>query len=278
LGDCFVEVGQFEKALPLLTDLLDRRTKILGRDHPRTLVAINQLGGMYLKMEKVDRALELFQESLSLKQKKYGDDHPETRAAEGNLAVIYRQLGRLDLALPLMQKVLDSLKATMGENHPNTVAAHFNMAAILIADGKTDEALKAFEEFRAGFQSQSNNNRPLFASLSMTFSRRLFAVGEFLPAEEFLRDAVDIGLEFEPDAWTTFAAQALLGRVLLVKDEYEEADALLITGYDGMKSRIDSIPAEDRILLAETLDQLIALCEATENSEGAEKWREERNK
>lgn len=276
LGECYGAVGQFDKALPLLQDLLDRRTKILGRDHPSTLTAINQLGGVYLAVGPIDRALELFQESLLLKQKKYGDDHPETRADQGNLAVIYRQIGRLDLALPLMQQVVDSLKSTMGDNHPNTVAAQFNMSAILVADGKIDAALKAFAEFRAGFKSQSINNRAQYASLLTIFSRRLFMAGEFLSAEDFLREAQEISESLEPDAWSTFAVQALLGRVLLIKKEYDEADFLLVSGYAGMKSCFDTIPPDDRSLLIETLDQLIVLCEATENPEGVEKWREER--
>ena len=276
LAECYVRAQTPEKALLLLTDLVERQTRTLGRDHPDTLVLMNDLAGVYISIDKLDLALPLLQESLELKSKKLGDDHPETVASKGNLAIVYRQVGRMDLALPLMEETLAAMEQKLGNAHPNTQAAQYNLAVAMLLSGKTDRAMELYESFRTNYQAQAGNDRSQYAMLLTLFSRRLFAVGEFVRAEDSLREALKIRESREPDSWGRFATQALLGHALLVQGNRDEAAPLLVAGYEGMKAREAPIPEEDMQLLPDTLDQLIVLTTANGDQDALMKWQTER--
>ena len=86
----------------------------------------------------------------------------------------------------------------------------------------------------------------------------------------------------EPDAWTTFQAQALLGTALAGQKKYAEAEPLLLRGYEGMKQRADrrdkpgGSPPPER--LTEALDRLIELYTVMNKSDEVKKWQTERAK
>jgi hypothetical protein len=60
---------------------------------------------------------------------------------------------------------------------------------------------------------------------------------------------------------------------LLAQKKYEEAEPLLLQGYEGMKQR--QLPASARPRLAEALERLVQLYEATNRNEEAAHWRRE---
>jgi hypothetical protein len=95
-------------------------------------------------------------------------------------------------------------------------------------------------------------------------------------AESVLREALSLRERLEPDAWTTFNAQSLLGEAVAGQQKYADARPLLVHGFDGLKARAARIPAPLRALrLGEAADRLARLCEAQGEKEEAAKWRQE---
>ncbi len=78
-----------------------------------------------------------------------------------------------------------------------------------------------------------------------------------------------------PDAWTTFNTQSLLGGALLGQKKYADAEPLLLKGYEGMKQREQTIPPQAATRIPEALDRLVQLYEATDKKDEAAKWRKE---
>jgi TolA-binding protein len=99
-------------------------------------------------------------------------------------------------------------------------------------------------------------------------------------AEPLLRECLAIREKKEPNSWTTFNTQSMLGGSLLGQKKYADAEPLLLKGYEGMKAREKTIPplwpATARI--PEALDRLIELYTATDRPDEAKKWRDERAK
>ena len=75
---------------------------------------------------------------------------------------------------------------------------------------------------------------------------------------------------YQPDAWTTFNTQSMLGARSGQK-KYTEAEPLLLVGYDGMKKREATIGAEGKARLTDTLERLVQLYEATGKNDEAAK-------
>lgn len=68
----------------------------LGDDHPRTLVAMFNLGWTCRKLGQLTRAEELHNTSLSKHSIITGEDHPTTLMVMWGLAQTYYEQGKLD--------------------------------------------------------------------------------------------------------------------------------------------------------------------------------------
>jgi hypothetical protein len=68
----------------------------------------------------------------------------------------------------------------------------------------------------------------------------------------------------------------MLGGALLGQGRYAEAEPLLLDGYEGMKEREESIPANGRDRLLEARERLVRLFEASGDEVRAARWREKR--
>jgi tetratricopeptide (TPR) repeat protein len=95
-------------------------------------------------------------------------------------------------------------------------------------------------------------------------------------AEPLIRQSLAIREKMQPDAWTTFNTQSMLGGVLLGQKKYADAEALLLAGYQGMKKRQASIPPQARPRLAEAVERLVQLYEALGKKDEVARWTRER--
>ncbi len=94
-------------------------------------------------------------------------------------------------------------------------------------------------------------------------------------AEPLLRDCLANIQKKQPDQWTTFNTQSLLGGALSGQGKYADAEPLLLAGYEEMKNGEAKIPAQSKIRLTEALQRLVQLYDAWGKKDQAEKWRKE---
>jgi hypothetical protein len=82
----------------------------------------------------------------------------------------------------------------------------------------------------------------------------------------------------QPNAWTTFNTQSLLGAALVGQKKYAEAEPLLLNGYEGMKQRAKTIPPPGKAWLPEAAQRLVQLYEAMAKKDEAARWRSEQER
>jgi hypothetical protein len=76
-------------------ETLALREKVSGKEHPSTLVSMNEVGvalsyqGKYVEAEKMHR------ETLALKEKVFGKEHPSTLVSINNLRYVVEKQKRL---------------------------------------------------------------------------------------------------------------------------------------------------------------------------------------
>ncbi len=311
----YQEAGRGDLALPMLQEALKLTRIKLGPDHPQTLQSMNNLAGAYQHAGKGALALPLFEETLQLRKAKLGPDHPDTLASMNNLAWSYRENGKADKVVPLLEETLERLKAMIGPRNPKTLTTMYNLGEAYCESGRLELALPLFEEaYRAGkkvpkLQGLAMTLLDSYRKLGKTheaialvkeliaearlqlpkdglaMAGQLANLGSVLlqlkafgEAEPLLRECLAIRAQAEPDVWTTFNTQSLLGEALLGQNKYDEAEPLLLAGYEGMKLREKAIPftANNRILAA--LDRLIGFYSVTNKPDAVKKWHAERAK
>ncbi len=269
--------GQLDKALPLLEETLKLRKARLGADHPDTLTSMNNLAEGYQAAGQLDKALPLLEETLKLRKARLGADHPDTLTSMNNLAEGYRAAGQLDKALPLYETAARGVEQRRFRHEyasriiPNTIRAY--------EEAKQFDRAEAWQrKWLAHVQKQAGADSPAYAAELAALGLNLLQQQKWADAEATLRDCLAIRQQQQPDAWTTFNAQSMLGGALLGQKQYAEAEPLLLAGYAGLKERAAKIPANEKLRLPEAADRLVELYAAWGKPAEAAKWRAKRAK
>jgi tetratricopeptide (TPR) repeat protein/tRNA A-37 threonylcarbamoyl transferase component Bud32 len=269
--------GRYEEAEQLNRMVIDLRTKHIGAGHPDTLATQNNLANVYRNQERYDEAEALYRAMLAASSERFGPDNRLTLVIKNNLGDLYRILGRLEEAEPLFREVLDTRLARLGPDNPDTVLSQGNLAALYAALGRYAEAEPLFRAAVAGHRRIDGAESPPSITMLVESGINLLRLRKYADAEELLRECWTIRRAKQPDAWTTFNTESLLGEALLGQQKYAEAEPLLLSGYAGIKARVEAIPPRFRRLrLEQALNRLIDLYTAWERPEEAAKWTAER--
>jgi TolA-binding protein len=153
-----------------------------------------------------------------------------------------------------------------------------NLATAYLDARQPEKAVPLAHDFLEGVKKGPGADALALAALQAQVAYDLLRAGQFAAAEPILRDCLAIREKKEPDAWTTFNTQSLLGGALLGQKKYAEAEPLLLKGYQGMKKQEAKIPPQGKVRLSEALERLARLYEATNKPDEARKWRAERAK
>jgi eukaryotic-like serine/threonine-protein kinase len=266
----FLAAGKLDPARVLAEETLRLRKAKLGPDHRDTLRNMDCLGVAYWRKGLLDKSIPIFEDALRLREAKLGRRHPDTLLSVMNLGVNYKDAGRLAEALPLLEEAYQASKETPS----------MRMAAAPLLDcyqraGKREEAVSLAKELVAGARRDLPKDSPPLAAKLATLGRSLLQAKAFAEAEPILREALAIRQKGQPEDWSTFNAQSLLGGALLGQKNYADAESPLLVGYRGMKEREAKIPPDAKIRLTEALEQLVQLYDAWEKKDEAAKWRKE---
>ena len=132
-----------------------------------------------------------------------------------------------------------------------------------------------WRELAAFWREQAGADSPQYAGALAALGLNLLEQQK--PADPgapgLLRECLLIREKTEPDAWTTFHTQSLLGISLLGQKNYSAAEPLLLSGYAGMKEREGKLRSQGKARLTDSLDRLIQLYDAWDKPDQAAEWR-----
>lgn len=284
LALAYRNASQMDKAMPMFEQSLELSKVKLGVDHPGTLLSMNNLASAYQAVGKLELAMPLYEQTLELRKAKLGPDHPDTLMSMNNIAAGYREAGDLGQAITLYEQALEGLTKKLGPDHPNVLLL---MANVLAAYAIAGESAKYDQLFPLALEKW----RKLYPSNGVQIAGVLARSGQCClemkrpsEAEVLLRESLSIAQAIRPDNWSTFHTQSMLGGSLLgmhggsndatAKAKLlEEAEPLLVAGYEGLKQREASIPVADAKRIAEALERVIEFYTLVEKAIEVEKYR-----
>jgi len=274
LAGAYLANNQIGKALPLFEETLAKLRTALGPDHPSTLNSMANLAAVYGKAGQLAKSATLYEETLAKKRIKLGSDHPSTLYTMENTANVYQAVGQLGKALPLHEEALARRRAKLGPDHPDTLTSTQNLAALYLHTRNASKAIPLYEELVKGNRKQLGPGDQRLAVFLAPIAADLLRYDQPAAAEPILRECVDIQSKTQPNSWTTFNMMSVLGGALLKQKKFADAEPLLKEGYEGLKQRENMSP-QARPRVAQALDRLVQLCDATGKTDEAARWRKE---
>jgi serine/threonine protein kinase len=273
LAGAYMNAGRTAEAIRLLEQVRDGWTRKVGPDHPGNLGALNSLALAYRAAGRTAEAVALLEEVRPKVIQKRGPDHPDTLVMLHNLADMYRETGRVAEAIQLFEQVRERQTRKLGPDHHHTWATLNALASTLEGAKQFDRAQAVFRELLDAQARKLPADHPATAGTLVRLGLCLLNAGKPAEAEPVLRNGLAIRQKKQPDHWTTFNAQSLLGASLLGQHHYADAEPLLQQGYEGMMARDKVIPSQGKIRLTEALERLVQLYDAWGKPEQAATWR-----
>lgn len=175
-------------------------------------------------------------------------------------------LGETERAIQQYERALALLEAEFGPEHPDTGDCRNQLAVAYRRADREEEASRLFEQ------------TPLtstHAAVLTIQASALLADGKPAEAELKLRESLRIRQRVQPDDWTTFDAESMLGEARLEQKKYAAAERSLLAGYEGIQQRQAKLSVRDRRQLDRARQRLVRLYEAWGKDDEAAKWRRE---
>lgn len=146
IASAYVSAGRLNDAILLFEQILTDRVRILGNDHPDTLISRDNLAGAYESDGRLNEAITLYEQTLADCTRILGNDHPSTLASRNNLAGAYESNGRLSEAISLFEQILTDSIRILGNDHPDTLIVRNNLAYTYQHAGCLNEAISLYEQ------------------------------------------------------------------------------------------------------------------------------------
>jgi eukaryotic-like serine/threonine-protein kinase len=237
-----------------------------------TLNCRHILARAYRNAGQPAKGLSLHERNLPLAIGKLSEEHPNILFYRVHLALARQETGDLTTALPALKAAVGRAQRQFSPTHPETLRITQYWADALEQAKDFDRAIPERQGVLTAERQRGKDDTRLATAL-VKVGQTFLAAGRAAEALAPLREALPIQKRLEPDHWTTFETQSMLGEALSRGKEYSDAAPLLLAGHEGLKQRARSIPAQQRRCVTEAVERLIRHYEATGNKDEAAKWR-----
>ena len=189
------KLGLFDAAHGPQEESLAIRRRVLGNEHPDTLISISSMGFLLEALGKLGEAELYLREAMETGRRVLGDKNPDTLTSISHLGLLLQSQGKLAEAELYYRESLQKRRQALGDEHPDTLGAMNNMGYLLQAQGKLAEAepyfLEALEKLRMVLGNEDLNTLVAINNMGAF----LYAQGKLSEAESYFHEAIEVSLQ-----------------------------------------------------------------------------------
>jgi non-specific serine/threonine protein kinase/serine/threonine-protein kinase len=236
---------KYAQAEPLYSQVLEVQRRVLGEEHPSTLITKANLAELYADTGRYTEAEPMYSQVLEIQRRVLGENHRSTVYTLNRMGGLYLSQSQFSLAEAHYNEALERARRGLGQEHPLTLTCMNGLADVYHRQGNYTEAGKSYSRVldlrrRVLGPEHPDTNRTL-ASLGLV---RLHQQ-RYQEAETILREALRVAGNASDDSWERDHCRNALGASLAGQKRHAEAEPLLLSGYEGMMRRKETIPAAD---------------------------------
>jgi tetratricopeptide (TPR) repeat protein len=192
VGGCLRVAGEFQQALDLDTDTVERCQRIYGDDDLETLRNRGNLAVNLRMLSRFPQAFDLDSQIVRALEENVPEQHPQLLFAQANLARDLYGLGRYPEAMALQERILPTYRQVMpSPKHPNILWATRTLAISLRKNGRYDDALKVARENYRDCAARYGPDHQHSLAATQTYANTLRVVGQLAEARGLAVDTVE---------------------------------------------------------------------------------------
>jgi CHAT domain-containing protein/lipopolysaccharide biosynthesis regulator YciM len=132
--------GKYAEATALAMKAQELSERLLGPDHPRTLLSLDNLGFVYFYQHRYTEVEPVWNRLLKARERAFGKEHPDTLNTLENLAQLYRFQERYEQSEALFKRVIEAKARALGKEDPKTLTSINRLAGLYWSQRRDDEA------------------------------------------------------------------------------------------------------------------------------------------
>ncbi len=149
LARTYLHLGEQHASRTLLVEVLRKRKRFFGLDHPDTLMTRNELAMSFcVAREYLPAAERLVSNVLAARKRVLGEEHAYTLWSMNDLARVYTTRQRPLEAIAILDKAAPVIRRTLGEAHPGMSMTKANLAQAYVRAQRWGEAETLLKEVR----------------------------------------------------------------------------------------------------------------------------------
>ena len=232
----FYSEGKFAEAILLTEQQLAIRRRLLGNEHPRTLIFINNMGVLLSSQGRLAEAEPYYREALEVRRRVLAHEHPDTLRSISNMGSLLSSQGRLAEAEPYYCEALEGRRRVLGDDHPDTLLSFNNMGTLLSSKGRLSESEPYYRAALEGFRRVLGDEHPDTFSIMDNIGALLSSQGRLEEAEPYFRAATEgrrskLGME-HPD---TLLSMNNMGAMLQNQGKLTVAESYFRAAMEGLR-------------------------------------------
>lgn len=137
--------GQYDLAIPLAKEVLEKKIALLGQGHADVLHSKRMLAKLLRKTGDPTKAVDLLQETLAGLTSMHGPHEHIVLSNMYDLALAMNDLDQPGKAVPLLEETLALQVEHLGENHPDVHATRKKLAELYAKSGQYEKAQPLIE-------------------------------------------------------------------------------------------------------------------------------------
>ena len=185
--------GRYREALPVTSELLSLRQRVLGPEHPDTVVSIGYLAHAHLRMGSYHAAEPLFQRMIAVRERSPGSASEALRKSLASLAAFYKQAGdRGAVRAPLPARARPRRTRESPEGSADVCALLDNLAGLLSSSSDRAGAEPLYRRSLAMAEKVLVPEHPEVATVLFSASGIPMYRGEYARATALLERALSI--------------------------------------------------------------------------------------
>jgi tetratricopeptide (TPR) repeat protein len=269
LGIVLAQRAQEAEGLAMIRRALALQEKLFGHESPEVARWLKKLGTVLEESDQAAEAVVQLREALAINKKLFGEHHPE----------VLSTMQMLGVALVGLNHYLEALELYVGavgirQRLPDAaVRATQNPTSALEQPGTPAELDRRLRLKVEWARKRYGNDSWQVAHWLAPRIYVLLLERKFEEAEPAARECLRIRQRLQPDDWSTFHAQSMLGGALAGQRRFDEAERWLLSGYNGLVRLIATLPVDHALRPPEAAKRLLDLYLAWGRPEKADEWR-----
>jgi tetratricopeptide (TPR) repeat protein len=259
--------GKFAEAEQFAREGLTLATNAPVKNETLVANSLAQLAVIVQDQGKLTEAEGLFRQSLAVR-KHSGNEDSTVGQTLNSLSGVLALEGKHAEAEKFSRQALRIFGMSFRAGDPFD-ADLYGRGNDLYEQGKLPEAETCFRQSLAIRRKRHSPDVDVaMSSLATTLCRQQ----KFSEGESLFRECLAMRETNSPNAWYTHYTRLRLGAALMGKRQYDEAEPLIISGYEGMREREAGVRDRTKVL-TESIQDMIQLFEVTSRPDQAAEWK-----